>query len=86
MRTNRTSTYDLAAFDPSLGYMLALGGLDRFLGQLGITAGDDETDAAHVRVVGVHEAREAISSPSAARRIKPAEVSVGLPAMARLSG
>ena len=34
------------------------GGLDRFLGELGITAGDNEADLAHVRVVGVHEARE----------------------------
>ena len=34
----RTSTYDLAAFDPGLGYMLALGGLDRFLHQDGATA------------------------------------------------
>ena len=38
VRTNRTSTYDLAAFDPSLGYMLALGGLDRFLEQNGVDA------------------------------------------------
>jgi hypothetical protein len=38
VRTNRTSTYDLAAFDPSLGYMLALGGLDRFLDQNGTAA------------------------------------------------
>jgi hypothetical protein len=30
---NRTSTFDLAAFDPGVGYMLALGGLDHFLGQ-----------------------------------------------------
>jgi hypothetical protein len=38
VRSNRTSTYDLAAFDPSLGYMLALGGLDRFLDQNGTPA------------------------------------------------
>ncbi len=38
VRTNLTSTYDLAAFDPSLGYMLALGGLDRFLTQEGVSA------------------------------------------------
>jgi hypothetical protein len=41
---NRTSTFDLAAFDPGLGYMLALGGLDRFLSQEGIGAvGTSET-------------------------------------------
>jgi hypothetical protein len=38
VRRNLTSTYDLAAFDPSLGYMLALGGLDRFLVQEGVNA------------------------------------------------
>jgi hypothetical protein len=38
VRTTRTSAYDLAAFDPSLGYMLALGGLDRFLSQEGTNA------------------------------------------------
>ena len=32
-RLTRTSTYDLNVFDPGLGYMLALGGLDRFLSQ-----------------------------------------------------
>ena len=31
--TSRLSTFDLATFDPGLGYMLALGGLDRFLAQ-----------------------------------------------------
>ncbi len=31
----RTSTYDLATFDPGLGYQLALGGLDDFLSQEG---------------------------------------------------
>jgi Motility related/secretion protein len=41
---SRTSTFDLAAFDPSLGYMLALGGLDRFLNQEGVGAvGSAET-------------------------------------------
>jgi hypothetical protein len=32
-RLTRTSTFDLTAFDPSFGYQLALGGLDRFLAQ-----------------------------------------------------
>jgi hypothetical protein len=32
-RLSRTSTYDLTAFDPSLSYQLAFGGLDRFLNQ-----------------------------------------------------
>ena len=34
-RLTRTSTFDLTSFDPSVGYQLALGGLDRFLGQNG---------------------------------------------------
>jgi len=34
-RLTRTSTFDLTAFDPSFGYQLALGGLDRFLSQNG---------------------------------------------------
>ena len=34
-RTTRTSTYDLAVFDPSLGYILGLGGLSSFLSQDG---------------------------------------------------
>jgi hypothetical protein len=37
-RTVRTSTFDLASFDPGLGYQLALGGLDRFLSQEGSQA------------------------------------------------
>ena len=37
-RVQRTSTYDLAAFNPSLGYMLGLGGLGRFLEQDGTDA------------------------------------------------
>ncbi len=37
-RRSRTSTYDLAAFDPGLGYQLALGGRDRFLTQHGTSA------------------------------------------------
>ena len=37
-RTSRSSTFDLATFDPGLGYQLALGGLDRFLAQNGIPA------------------------------------------------
>ncbi len=32
-RLSRTSTFDLTAFDASVGYQLALGGLDRFLSQ-----------------------------------------------------
>jgi hypothetical protein len=40
----RTSTFDLTAFEPSLGYMLGLGGLDRFLSQDGSDAlGASET-------------------------------------------
>jgi hypothetical protein len=35
VRRSRSSAYDLATFDPSLGYMLALGGLDDFLTQEG---------------------------------------------------
>jgi hypothetical protein len=38
LRTNRTSTFDLAAFDPGLGYQLGLGGLDHFLNQEGSQA------------------------------------------------
>ena len=38
VRSTRTSTYDLVAFDPTLGYMLALGGLDRFLEHQGVDA------------------------------------------------
>jgi hypothetical protein len=34
-RLSRTSTYDLNTFDPGLGFMLGLGGLDRFLSQEG---------------------------------------------------
>ncbi|HYF40415.1 MAG TPA: hypothetical protein VD930_12050, partial [Gemmatimonadales bacterium] len=37
-RLTRSSTYDLNVFDPSLGFMLGLGGLDRFLGQEGESA------------------------------------------------
>jgi hypothetical protein len=37
-RLTRNSTFDLAAFDPSAGYQLALGGLDRFLLQHGDSA------------------------------------------------
>jgi hypothetical protein len=36
--TSRLSTFDLATFDPGLGYMLALGGLDKFLSQDGDSA------------------------------------------------
>jgi hypothetical protein len=34
-RLMRTSTFDLNLFEPGLGYMLGLGGLDQFLGQEG---------------------------------------------------
>ena len=37
-RTTRLSTFDLATFDPGLGYMLARGGLDEFLVQDGDSA------------------------------------------------
>jgi hypothetical protein len=37
-RVSRNSTFDLTAFDPSLGYMLAFGGLARFLQQEGSEA------------------------------------------------
>jgi hypothetical protein len=37
-KVQKSSTFDLAAFDPSLGYMLALGGLGRFLEQEGADA------------------------------------------------
>jgi hypothetical protein len=44
-RLTRTSTFDLAAFSPTLGYQLALGGLDRFLAQ----QGDAAIGAAEIR-------------------------------------
>jgi hypothetical protein len=37
-RLTRSSTYDLTAFDPSVKYQLALGGLESFLGQEGADA------------------------------------------------
>lgn len=37
-RLGRSSTYDLNAFDPGLGFMLGLGGRDRFLSHEGETA------------------------------------------------
>jgi hypothetical protein len=37
-KLTRTSTFDLNVFDPSLGFMLGLGGLDRFLSQAGESA------------------------------------------------
>ncbi len=37
-RSVRSSTFDLASFEPGLGYQLGLGGLDRFLSQEGTTA------------------------------------------------
>lgn len=44
-RTTRTSTFDLATFDPSLSYMLGLGGIQDFLVQDGQQAlGATETD------------------------------------------
>jgi hypothetical protein len=43
-RLTRTSTYDLSAFDPGIGYMLGLGGRDDFLAQEGENArGASET-------------------------------------------
>jgi hypothetical protein len=46
-RLSRGSTYDLTAFDPDLGFMLGLGGRDRFLGQEGESArGATETRTA----------------------------------------
>lgn len=50
LRTNRTSTFDLAAFDPGLGYQLGLGGLDRFLSQEGSQA--LSVSDQHARTVG----------------------------------
>ena len=37
-RRTRTSTFDLAAFEPTLGYQFAMGGMEHFLGQFGINA------------------------------------------------
>ncbi len=37
-RTTRGSTFDLAVFEPTLGYQLALGGLDNFLSRQGAPA------------------------------------------------
>ncbi|HEU4698309.1 MAG TPA: hypothetical protein VFS40_03965 [Gemmatimonadales bacterium] len=37
-RTSYSSTFDLAAFSPTVGYQLAEGGLEHFLGQFGTTA------------------------------------------------
>ncbi|MEO7136124.1 MAG: cell surface protein SprA [Gemmatimonadales bacterium] len=46
-RLSRNSTYDLAAFDPDLGFMLGLGGRDRFLNHDGQSArGVSETRSA----------------------------------------
>jgi len=46
-RLNRTSAFDLNVFDPGLGYMLGLGGLDRFLSQEGESSrGATETRSA----------------------------------------
>jgi hypothetical protein len=43
-RLTRTSTFDLAAFDPGLGYQLGVGGLDRFMRQEGeLARGATET-------------------------------------------
>jgi hypothetical protein len=48
-RLNRSSTYDLTAFDPDLGFMLGLGGRDRFLSQEGENArGATETRSATI--------------------------------------
>jgi hypothetical protein len=48
-RLTRTSTFDLSAFDPGLGFMLGLGGRDNFLTQEGESArGATETRSATV--------------------------------------
>jgi hypothetical protein len=47
-RLTRNSTFDLAAFDPGVGYQLALGGLDHFLTQ----GSDSAIGAAEVRSTG----------------------------------
>lgn len=48
-RLNRTSTFDLTAFDPDLGFMLGLGGRDHFLSQEGESArGATETRTATI--------------------------------------
>ena len=60
-------------------------GLDRFLGELGITACDDEADGAHVRVMGVHEAREGHLVTVRSEAHQPAEVSVALPVMVTIA-
>lgn len=46
LRRQRSSTYDLAAFDPGLGFMLATGGLENFLRQ----EGNDAIGAAETQV------------------------------------
>jgi motility/secretion related protein SprA len=46
---NRSSTYDLAAFDPNVGFMLGLGGLDDFL----IHEGESARGAAETRATTV---------------------------------
>ena len=58
-RLTRTSTFDLAAFDPSLGYKLALGGLDGFLEQEG-------TDA--LGALGVADGHDRVRRGPAVRR------------------
>ena len=48
-RLSRSSTFDLTAFSPDLGYMLGLGGRDRFLAQEGESArGATETRTATI--------------------------------------
>lgn len=48
-RLGRTSTYDLTAFEPDLGFMLGLGGRDAFLGHDGESArGATETRSATI--------------------------------------
>jgi hypothetical protein len=53
-RLVRTSTYDLAAFDPGLGYMLALGGREDFLTQ----DGERALNLAETRTNGVSSGAE----------------------------
>ncbi len=61
------------------------GRLDGLLGEFGVTARDHETDAAHVGVIGVHDAREGDLVAARGRRITPAEVSVPLLVMVTIA-
>ncbi|HTK56535.1 MAG TPA: cell surface protein SprA [Gemmatimonadales bacterium] len=49
LRTSRAASFDLATFEPDLGFMLALGGLDEFRSHNGTRAvGASQTDEARV--------------------------------------